>query len=263
LRCQPGVSPQLPADPEHCTLCSPPGRRSSAGDSASEVSGGQAGSAPQLMTGSPPPSGRLLTLENWPAAPFNRREFTHIQDLMPPRITRGPELAARLDQDRPRTVTASSSLAQAGQMWTVVPMLQGTFTGGFLVLHNGRVVAEQHDGGLTSSTRHWQREPGHLRVCCRTDGRDLPGTGRPPGWHRDNRPARRLRPCANRLRAGLAGAFWRAWPQILLSIVQGSWPSAPIDCRQNVPVTWVASNSAAAYRTSPGARKFGSGSRPR
>jgi hypothetical protein len=28
--------------------------------------------------------------------------------------------------------------------------------------------------------------------------------------------------------AALAGAFWRAWPQILLSLVQGSWP-APID----------------------------------
>jgi CubicO group peptidase (beta-lactamase class C family) len=117
----------------------------------------QAQQAPRqqhLMTGSPPPPERLVTLANWQDAPFNQWGFTHIQDLMPTaRIARGPGPAA-LDPGDPADLAGVEFSSASGQRWTVDQMVQSTFTDGFLVLHNGRVVAEHYGNGMTPGTRH-------------------------------------------------------------------------------------------------------------
>jgi CubicO group peptidase (beta-lactamase class C family) len=108
-----------------------------------------------LMTGSPPPPGRLVTLANWQDAPFNRWGFTHVQDLMPTaRIARGPGPAAALEPGDPADLARVEFPDASGRRWTVTEMLDTTFTDGYLVLSQGLVVAEGYGNGMAPDTRH-------------------------------------------------------------------------------------------------------------
>ena len=108
-----------------------------------------------MMTGSPPPPDRLVTLANWQDAPFNRWGFTHIQDLMPTaRISRGTGPVSALEPGDPADIGRVDFASADGQRWTVAQMVDSTFTDGFLVLHRGRVVAEIYRNGLAPDTRH-------------------------------------------------------------------------------------------------------------
>jgi len=108
-----------------------------------------------LMTGSPPPSDRLVTLANWQDAPFNRWGFTHIQDLMPTaRIARGTGPISELEPGDPADIGRVEFAGGDGRSWTVAQMVDSTFTDGFLVLHRGRVVVERYGSGLAPDSRH-------------------------------------------------------------------------------------------------------------
>jgi CubicO group peptidase (beta-lactamase class C family) len=108
-----------------------------------------------LMAGSPPPPGRLVTLANWQDAPFNRWGFTHVQDLMPTaRIARGSGPVSELEYGDPADMGRVEFPGADGKKWTVAQMVESTFTDGFLVLHQGRVVVERYGSGLTPGTGH-------------------------------------------------------------------------------------------------------------
>lgn len=108
-----------------------------------------------LMAGWPPPPGRLVTLANWQEPPFNRWAYLHVRELMPTaRIGRG---------DRPVTELARADRSEAverlkfrfqGTTHTVGETITTTFTDGFLVIHEGRIVAERYANGMTPSTTH-------------------------------------------------------------------------------------------------------------
>jgi CubicO group peptidase (beta-lactamase class C family) len=120
-----------------------------------QAQAGSARSASGLMTGSPPPPDRLVTLANWQDAPFNRWGFTHIQDLMPTaRIARGTGAVSELEPGDPVNLERVEFAGADGQRWTVAQMIDSTFTDGFLVLHRGRVVVERYGSGLAPNTRH-------------------------------------------------------------------------------------------------------------
>lgn len=120
-----------------------------------EQQGGPERAPGDLMVGSPPPPGRLVTLANWQDSPFNRWGFTHIQDLMPTaRIERGTGPVAGLEDGDPADLGRVDFADADGQRWTVAQMVEATFTDGFLVLHQGRVVAERYGPGLAPGTRH-------------------------------------------------------------------------------------------------------------
>jgi CubicO group peptidase (beta-lactamase class C family) len=94
-----------------------------------------------------------VTLANWQEPPHSRWSFQHVRELIPTaRISRGLGLARRL----PRSERELNQLAfaySAGEL-TVGEWLAGSFTDGFLVLHQGRVIAEQYFNGLTPDTPH-------------------------------------------------------------------------------------------------------------
>ena len=109
---------------------------------------------PALMTGAPPfPDGSAVTLANWQDPPFNRWAFQHVRELIP-----GARIARRAGRVRalPRAEQELGSIAFSfeGRELTVAELLEGTCTDGFLVLHRGRVVAEQYFNGMTPDTPH-------------------------------------------------------------------------------------------------------------
>jgi hypothetical protein len=113
------------------------------------------------MAGPPPfGGGRLVTLENWLLPPFNRWAFQHVRELVPTaRIARGDgpvwELprAERDDLDGLRFDVQPTELAPDGTL-TVRELLMRTCTDGFLVIHQGRIVAERYFNGLRPDVPH-------------------------------------------------------------------------------------------------------------
>ena len=108
----------------------------------------------QLMTGAPPfPADQQVTLANWQDPPFNRWAFRHIRELIPTaRISRGAGPARELPAAG-RDIS-SISFRSGDQELTVGEMLASTYTDGFLVLHQGRIVCEQYFNGMTPDTPH-------------------------------------------------------------------------------------------------------------
>jgi CubicO group peptidase (beta-lactamase class C family) len=90
---------------------------------------------------------------NWTLAPFNRWSFQRVQQFT--RTTRVPRA------DSPSSLRENlQDLSQitfqdyAGEPCTVADMLARTYTDGFLVLHQGKVITEQYFNGMNRSTLH-------------------------------------------------------------------------------------------------------------
>jgi CubicO group peptidase (beta-lactamase class C family) len=108
----------------------------------------------RLMSGAPPfPRPSLVTLANWQDPPFNRWSFQHLRELVPTaRVSRGAGQVRRL----PRAELDLTEIRfQSGERdMTVGEMLAESYTDGFLVLHRGRIVAEQYFNGMAEDTPH-------------------------------------------------------------------------------------------------------------
>ena len=94
-----------------------------------------------------------VTLANWQDPPFNRWAFQHVRELIPTaKIARDPHRMRRL----PRAEREFGSVAFCfeGRELTVKQFLDETWTDGFIVLHEGRVIFEQYFNGMTADTPH-------------------------------------------------------------------------------------------------------------
>jgi CubicO group peptidase (beta-lactamase class C family) len=110
--------------------------------------------APALMTGAPPfPEQSRVTLANWQDPPFNRWAFQHIRELIPTaRIARGEGPARPLP--RAERDVLGLRFQDSGRELSVAELLAETYTDGFLVLHQGQVVAEHYFNGLAPDVPH-------------------------------------------------------------------------------------------------------------
>ena len=108
---------------------------------------------PALMAGVPPfPEQSLVTLANWQDPPFNRWSFQHIRELIPTaRIARA---AAPAPLPRAERDVLGFRFSYGDGELTVAEMLEETYTDGFLVLHEGRVVAEHYFNGMAPDVPH-------------------------------------------------------------------------------------------------------------
>src|ERR1700722_6978427 len=108
--------------------------------------------APDLMTGFPPSPDSQVTLANWQDPPFNRWAFRHMRELMPSQLIPAgrpaalPDAAAGLPN--PMVWRLDGSTATAADVFA------STYTDALVVLHDGELVAEQYDAGMTDGTRH-------------------------------------------------------------------------------------------------------------
>jgi CubicO group peptidase (beta-lactamase class C family) len=107
----------------------------------------------RLMSGAPFGSERLVTVENWLRAPFNRWAFQHVRELIPTaRIPRGDGPVWDLPRAE-RDLSGVRFATRAGEQ-TVGELLDQTYTDGFLVIHEGRIVTEQYFNGVRPDTPH-------------------------------------------------------------------------------------------------------------
>jgi hypothetical protein len=106
------------------------------------------------MTGPPPfPPEARVTLANWQEPPFNRWAFQHVRELIPTaRISRGDGPARPLPRAE-RDVLAFR-FGYGDRELTVAELLEETYTDGFMVLHQGQVVAEHYLNGLAPDVPH-------------------------------------------------------------------------------------------------------------
>lgn len=107
-----------------------------------------------LMQGSPAAPENQVTLANWRLPPFNRWAFSHVSEIIPSDI---------IAHDPVHVIPLSATTADlsqityrtaAGQNGTVGSMIAETFTDGFLVLRQGRMVTEHYAAALTPLRPH-------------------------------------------------------------------------------------------------------------
>ncbi len=99
-----------------------------------------------------PPEQRADTT-NWTLAPFNRWSFQHVQHFT--RTTRVPHAGnpSSLEENF-QDLCQIPFQDYSGKPCTVAEMLTRTYTDGFLVLHQGKVITEQYFNGMNRSTLH-------------------------------------------------------------------------------------------------------------
>jgi len=106
------------------------------------------------MIGFPPSLADRWSLTNWQNAPYNRWSFQHLREVVPTaRVGRGAAAAS------PLTPGSGFDAEQVvwrldGRSGSVTEVLADTFTDGFLVLHDGRVVTEQYPTGMPPDRTH-------------------------------------------------------------------------------------------------------------
>jgi CubicO group peptidase (beta-lactamase class C family) len=100
------------------------------------------------MTGPAP-----ATLGNWQDPPYNRWAFQHVRELIPSARIPGRTSHGRRWPADPRDLD-NVVFRYQGQERTVAEWLDGSWTDGFLVLHQGRVVTERYLNGLEPDTPH-------------------------------------------------------------------------------------------------------------
>ncbi|MGN6377676.1 MAG: serine hydrolase domain-containing protein [Gaiellales bacterium] len=96
---------------------------------------------------------RVATLADWQQPPQNRWSFQHVRELVPTaRIAPARDAPRRL---RPaKRAPSIPRLSARGRRLSLDTLLEETYTDGFLVLHDGRVVLEQYLNGLERDTPH-------------------------------------------------------------------------------------------------------------
>ena len=106
-----------------------------------------------LMLGSPPDPSQLVTIASWQEGPWNRWAFQHVSELVPSAVV------SRGDGPVLPLVAAPEDLAEipldgVGSTSTLGAFQQETYTDGFLVLKDGRILCEQYFNGMQPASRH-------------------------------------------------------------------------------------------------------------
>lgn len=106
------------------------------------------------MIGFPPALADRWSLQNWQNAPHNRWAFQHLREVVPTaRVGRGPS-GPRLLQPGTGFDDQQVVWRLEGRSGSVTDVLSDTYTDGFLVLQDGKVVTEQYPSGMAHDRTH-------------------------------------------------------------------------------------------------------------
>lgn len=107
-----------------------------------------------IMQGFPPPPDKRVTATNWDYPPFNQWGFQNIRRILPTALISKGTGSASAFETRAEDLGALAYERANGTASTVAEMLLETYTDGFLVLHKGKIVAEQYFNTMEPSTLH-------------------------------------------------------------------------------------------------------------
>ncbi len=109
-----------------------------------------------LMSGFPPDRPSQVTLANWQDPPYNRWAFQHLREVIPThRIASGSGPVRALKPDSHPLVPAAVAVQRLeGRTSTLAEVLAETWTDAVVILHDGRIVLESYDNGITPETPH-------------------------------------------------------------------------------------------------------------
>jgi hypothetical protein len=105
------------------------------------------------MLGSPPDPSQLVTIASWQEGPWNRWAFQHVSELVPSAVVSrgdGPVLPLAAASEELAAIPLDG--VECGS--TLEAFLQETYTDGFLVLKDGRILCEQYFNGMQPTCRH-------------------------------------------------------------------------------------------------------------
>ena len=107
-----------------------------------------------LMQGVPPAPDRRVTFDNWMTPPYNRWGFLHVSTIVPTAsIYRGNQSLMPLTRWT-KNINLITFDDPDGSLMSVGQMLEKTYTDGFIVLKDGKIITEHYFNGLTPNTRH-------------------------------------------------------------------------------------------------------------
>jgi len=107
-----------------------------------------------IMQGRPVPRDNRVTLANWMTPPFNRWSLLHIPQILPTAtVYRGAGPIAELPS-RKRDLGAIRFVSASGKTLSISEWLTTSYTDGFIVLQNGRIVFEAYLNNMRPRTRH-------------------------------------------------------------------------------------------------------------
>ena len=107
-----------------------------------------------VMEGFPPPLEKRVSRDNWDTPPFSRWSFQNIRRVLPTAAVRRGEGPVSVLQAASGDLSGVSFETAEGGISTIAAFLDETYSDGFLVLHQGRVVVEQYFNGMTPDSLH-------------------------------------------------------------------------------------------------------------
>ena len=106
------------------------------------------------MTGFPPAEEELVTLANWQDPPSVRWAFRHMREIIPSQVVpRGPTPSPLVAGGQADLATVGTERLEGGHA-TVEQVVADTFTDALVVLHDGKLVAEQYFADSEPTTPH-------------------------------------------------------------------------------------------------------------
>lgn len=107
------------------------------------------------MQGMPPPSEKQVTPENWRHPPFNRWSFQHMREIVPTTVVskgEGPvwQLTSACQNFDDLKVTHPRN----GVQKSVSDILEQTYTDGFMIIHEDKIVYERYFNDMDSKALH-------------------------------------------------------------------------------------------------------------
>lgn len=114
----------------------------------------QTAQAMGIMTGTQIDPEKQVTKTNWDSAPYNRWAFQHVPALIPcARIGRGTQPVSQFER-KPQNLMDLEFVGPDERKLTVSDMLLRTYTDAFLVVHKGKIVAENYYNGMAPDSQH-------------------------------------------------------------------------------------------------------------
>ena len=106
-----------------------------------------------VMTGFPPASENLVTLENWRTDPFNKWSLHHVRELLPTAPV-GADPASTTPLKNDSNLSLDFAFDHNGGVVTLSDVIERTHVDGFLVLHRDQILVEEYRNGMTPSSQH-------------------------------------------------------------------------------------------------------------